>query len=180
MAVIPPKEVQEKVQQIKISIRDQFGMKYALKSPPHITLKMPFNYNEGKELVLAEKLSGFLKDRESFKVKIDGLGTFGNRVIFLKIEKSPDLIQLQSELKDFCKKELNLIDELSDRNFHPHLTVAFKDLKPKNFEEILALVKEQSFKAEFAVEGLFILKRMEQRWNLHKELFFEPKNELGN
>lgn len=179
LALVPPREILERAHQIKISIRDQFGMKYALKSPPHITLKMPFNYNEAKESVLAQKLSGFLKDRKPFNVKIDGVGTFGNRVIFLNIEKSQELIELQSELKIFCKKVLNLNDELSDRNFHPHMTLAFKDLKSKNFEEVLALVKEQSFKTEFLVEELFILKRLENRWDLREKLFFEANNELG-
>ena len=175
LALVPPVEVLEKAHQIKIMIRDQFGMKYALKSPPHITLKMPFNFNEAKEEVLVKKLSEFLKDQKPFQVKIDGVGTFGNRVIFLRIEKSSALVELQSGLKTFCKRELNLQDELSDRNYHPHMTVAFKDLKTRNFDEVLDLVKEQSFQTEFSAEQLMILKRIEHKWIIHRKIHLESE-----
>ncbi|MFN3996747.1 2'-5' RNA ligase family protein [Algoriphagus sp.] len=172
LALVPPADILEKAHNIKLLIRDEFGIKYALKSPPHITLKMPFSYNEAKEMILEKKLSDFLKGQDRFLVKIQGVGTFGNRVIFLKIEKTPELELLQSSLKTFCKKELNLIDELSDRNYHPHLTVAFKDLKPNQFAEVYDLVKENSFFAEFFVDDLVVLKRMDQKWTLDKRIAF--------
>ena len=172
LALLPPPEILEKAHAIKLMIKDQFGIKYALKSPPHITLKMPFSYNEAKETLLEKKLEDFLIAKKPFQVKIDGLGTFGNRVIFLRIEKSPELLQLQSSLKTFCKRELNLVDELSDRNYHPHMTVAFKDLKPRSFDEVLAMVKEQSFQTGFSAAHLNLLKRIDQKWISHKKVSF--------
>lgn len=172
LALVPPTEIFEKVQGIKLLIRDQFGIKYALKSPPHVTLKMPFQYNEVKESQLEKKLGDFLDSQKPFALKIGGVGTFGKRVIFLGIEKSPELVQLQSSLKTFCKRELNLIDELSDRNYHPHLTVAFKDLKKGNFEEVLKEVRRNSFQAAYLANELWILKRLDQKWILHKSIQF--------
>lgn len=170
LALIPPPEILEKAHQIKIQIQDRFGIKYALKSPPHITLKMPFNYNESKEAILEEKIRHFLKDQKPFRIQIDGIGTFGKRVIYLNIKKCPELMQFQTALKTFCKKELNLIDELSDRNYHPHLTVAFKDLKAEKFDEVLSLVNEHYFSATYDAVDIAILKRREQKWILHKNL----------
>jgi 2'-5' RNA ligase len=172
LGLVPPPEILQRAQQIKLLIQEQFGIKYALKSPPHVTLKMPFNYNEAKESVLEAKLGDFLKGRKPLELTIRRVGTFGQRVIFLGIEKTPELIDLQSSLKVFCKRELNLLDELSDRNYHPHLTVAFKDLKSTHFQEVLDLVKRESFEATYCAEKLTILKRSEQKWNLHKELGF--------
>ncbi|OOG70784.1 hypothetical protein B0E43_19420 [Algoriphagus sp. A40] len=162
----------EKAEEIKIRIRDEFGIKYALKSPPHITLKMPFNFSEAKEGKLIGLLGEQLKDQASFSVKISGVGTFGNRVIFLRIEESAKLRQLQEKLKLFCKKELHLIDELSDRNFHPHLTVAFKDLKSSHFPEVLARVRQMAFEAEFSTADLVLLKRQEGKWIVHRKVTF--------
>lgn len=172
LALVPPPEILQRAHQIKLKIQEQFGIKYALKSPPHVTLKMPFSYNEAKETVLEAKLGDFLKDRKPLELTIRRVGTFGQRVIFLGIEKTPELIDLQSSLKVFCKRELNLVDELSDRNYHPHLTVAFKDLKPKHFQEVLDLVEKESFEATYRVDKLTILKRSEQKWNLHKNVPF--------
>lgn len=170
LALVPPQEILEKATAIKLLIRDEYGIKYALKSPPHVTLKMPFSYIEAKESFLEEKLTNFLKAQKPFRVKIAGVGNFGRRVIFLGIEESSELLQLQSSLTTFCKRELNLVEELSDRNYHPHLTVAFKDLKVGQFDKVLALVKTQGFQAEYFVKELQVLKRLEQRWVLYKNI----------
>jgi 2'-5' RNA ligase len=172
LALVPPPDILKKAQEIKTFLKDQFGIKYALKSPPHITLKMPFSYNESKVDILEQRLTDFLKIQKPFKVKIEGVGTFGQRVVFLGIEKSPELISLQSGLKIFCKKELHLVDELSDRNYHPHLTVAFKDLKGRQFEEILDIVRKRSFRAWYTVEDLALLKRVDQKWIIDRKITF--------
>ena len=150
----------------------RFNFKYALKSPPHITLKMPFSYNEAKEEYLLSKLSSFLEEKQHFSLRISGIGNFGQRVIFQKINPSDPLNQLQAGLKNFCKRELHLVDELSDRNFHPHLTLTFKDLKPTKFEGVLNLCRELRFDADFQVKQLSLLKRQEGYWIIQKEIPF--------
>lgn len=172
LALIPPDPIFSKSHEIKQKIQEKFGLKYALKSPPHITLKMPFSYNEAKEVELTNRLSEFLADQKSFSLGISGVGTFGQRVIFQKVVLNLELIELQKKLKFFCKRELLLVDELSDRNYHPHLTLAFKDLKPSKFEGVLELVKESQFDAEFEVDRMVLLKKTEGRWMIQKELFF--------
>ena len=164
LALVPPPEILQRAHQIKLLIQEQFGIKYALKSPPHVTLKMPFNYNEAKESVLEAKLGDFLKGQKPLELTISGVGTFGQRVIFLGIEKTPELIELQSSLKVFCKRKLNLVDELSDRNYHPHLTVAFKDIKPTHFLEVLDLVEKKNISTSWLVKNLTLLKRVDHQW----------------
>ena len=180
LALLPPEEILQRAHGIKEEIREKFGIKYALKSPPHITLKMPFSYNEAKEDYLTARIGEFLKNQLPFQTKITGVGTFGNRVIFLDIEKSEELEKLQSSLKAFCKKELNLVDELSDRNYHPHMTIAFKDLKPGSFSEVLNLVRQRGFQTEFCAVELALLKRIEGRWILYRSIPFEGDFSLEN
>lgn len=172
LALVPPAGILDKAHQIKIALRDQFGIKYALKSPPHITLKMPFSYNEARENLLVAKLQEHLKGQETFPVKIDGVGTFGNRVIYLAVEDSEMLRSFQLGLTKFCKEQLHLTQELSDRNYYPHMTIAFKDLKPAHFPEVLAKVKENSIQAEYAAGGIILLKRINGMWNLLREVPF--------
>lgn len=164
LALLPPPEILTRVTDIKLRLREEFGLKYALKSPPHITLKMPFSYNEANERLLVERLEGFMEGREPFTVRIAGADSFGNRVVFLGVEKSQPLLQLQHDLKVFCKRELHLVDELSDRNFHPHMTVAFRDLKPRQFTEVRGLVTEIAFHAEYSVGEICVLKRVDGTW----------------
>ncbi|MCE7056406.1 2'-5' RNA ligase family protein [Algoriphagus sp. AGSA1] len=172
LAIVPEGRFQEQVTQLKLEIRDLFEAKYALKSPAHITLKMPFVYNEAKEARLIEKLGDFLVNYVPLALEVKGVSTFGDRVIFLGVEAGQDLYEFQEALKAYCKKELNLIDELSDRNFHPHMTVAFKDIKKPRFQNILHYVKTRDLACKFTISHLVLLKRIDGRWETHKKLHF--------
>lgn len=172
LAIVPDGPIQVKSTEIKNEIREKFNVKYALKSPAHVTLKMPFSYNEAKEEKLIQLLRNHLMPVEPFPVSFGGVDTFGKRVIFLKVKSDDRLHKLQSGMKDFCKRELNLVDELSDRNFHPHMTIAFKDLKETHFDTILNLIKEQEVNGDFHVDRITILKRIDGRWISLEELKF--------
>ncbi len=172
LAIVPEGGFQEQVTQLKLEIRDRFEAKYALKSPAHITLKMPFVYNEAKETRLIEKLGDFLQNYVPFDLEVKGVNTFGERVIYLGVEAGQDLYDLQEALKSYCKKELNLVDELSDRNYHPHMTVAFKDIKKSRFQNILHYIKIHDLTCKFTISHLALLKRVKGRWEVHTKLHF--------
>jgi len=166
LAIVPSGEIQHAATSLKLDLKEQMNVKYALKSPAHITLKMPFSYNEAKEHLLIETLSLFFSKNEIFKVQVNGTGTFGRRVIFWKIEADSKLYELQEALKRSCKQELNLVDELSDRNFHPHMTIAFKDVKDRDFDQVKALVMERSIDLPNKVCTIELLKRIDRKWEV--------------
>lgn len=164
LAIVPDGVVQANCLEVKKLIKEKFNIKYGLKSPAHITLKMPFSYNEAKETQLICMLEQFLSRIAPFSVYVGGVGTFGRRVIFLKVAGNEALLSMQEELRGFCKRELKLVDELSDRNFQPHMTIAFKDLKEQAIVPILNLLDQMSIQEEFKVDHIHLLKRMEGRW----------------
>jgi 2'-5' RNA ligase len=168
LAIMPEGEFQDRLTKLKLEIKDRFQAKFALKSPAHITVKMPFVYNEAKEEKLIEKLSGFVGNYEPMQLKISGVRTFGKRVIYLGVDAGQDLFDFQRELKTFCKRELNLVDELSDRNFHPHMTIAFKDIKIHQFQNIMNLVNDRNFREEISVSSIVVLKKEIGCWQVVK------------
>ncbi|MEB2773735.1 2'-5' RNA ligase family protein [Algoriphagus sp. D3-2-R+10] len=170
LAIVPEGEFQEQVTNLKLEIKELYQAKYALKSPAHITVKMPFVYNEAKEEKLTEKLGSFIKSYESMFITIKGVKTFGERVIYLGVEAGQDLYVFQKEMKTFCKKELNIVDELSDRNFHPHMTIAFKDIKKSQFQNILQFSSGMNLTEEMVVNKIALLKKVEGRWALYKRI----------
>lgn len=164
LAIVPEGEIQQAATTLKLELKAKLNIKYSLKSPAHITLKMPFSFNEAKEKLLIDKLSNFLSTKKSFKIRVGGTDRFGKRVIFWKIQADSQLFELQVDLKNFCKKELNLVDELSDRNYHPHMTIAFKDVKERDFEDVLNLVSKNQVSRYYQVNELILLKKLEGRW----------------
>lgn len=164
LAIIPNSSFFDQVEGLKESIKQDFGSKYALKSPAHVTVKMPFSYSEKNEGKLKGLLGNFIEKHQQFTLRIHGVDCFGKRVIFLKVDAPTTLFELQAGLKIFCQRELHLMPELSDRNYHPHMTVAFKDLKPSSFEGIYRKVKEEKLDFYSNVLEIWLLKKEEGRW----------------
>ena len=168
IAIVPDGEIQEKATDLKLKLREKYNLKYALKSPSHITLKMPFLWNEAKEDRLVSQLTLFFQEQPRFDLTFRGIGKFGQRVIFIKVGEQPLLHELQNNLANFCKTRLNLKVEFSDSAYHPHMTVAFKDLKNPLFKEYFDFLTSFGFKGLMAVKEVALLKRENGRWAVCK------------
>jgi 2'-5' RNA ligase len=62
IAIVPPEPFLSNITAIKMELFENYGSKGALRSPAHITLHMPFSWDDEKE----EKL---ITNLESFKIK---------------------------------------------------------------------------------------------------------------
>ena len=174
LAVVPEDVVQKEATDIKLAFKENFNVKYALKSPAHVTVKMPFNYNEAKEGELIGKLGVFFQEYGPFPLSFKNIDRFGRRVIFIQVKASKPLNQLQLDLGKFAKTKLNQVIELSDKNFHPHMTVAYRDIKAAKFEEYWSFAKNLKFEHTIEVNAIALLKRLEGQWKvIHK---FELQN----
>ena len=172
IAIVPEGNLQTQATDLKNLMKEKFNLKYALKSPAHITLKMPFLWNENKEDVLGQKLEEYFTSYKAFDLVLKGFDRFGRRVIFINVKENTELTDLQLSLSKFCKRELKLVEELSDRAYHPHMTIAFKDVKPKLFDEYWGFIKTQKFKEDYPVNDVALLKKVEGRWEVLRRFGF--------
>lgn len=169
IALVPPPPAYELAQQWKEYFRAEFDSKAALNSPPHITLHMPFEWKTAKENVLIEKLTAFAETQKPFEIQLKNFGSFPPRVIYVHVEASAELKALQSSLACFCKTELNLFNaNRLDQPYHPHLTVAFRDLKKTLFPKAWEFVKDLNFEAKFVCRELVLLKHDGRLWQPSK------------
>ncbi len=178
IGLLPPAVIEAQFKTLKQGFAEQFHVKYTLQAPAHLTLKMPFRYKEAKERELAARLTAALETQAPFQLKLTRIGHFGRRNIHQQVASSESLMQLQTTLRSFCKRSLHLVEELSDRNFQPHLTLAYKDLKPIHFEEVLEFARQNAVQGDFLVERAYLLKNVENRWQVIAPLPFG--NSLAN
>lgn len=163
IAIVLTGEALGKAEEIKRELRDRFGLRGALRSPAHITLHRPFEWDETKEQVLINTLDQF-KLQKTFPVKIEGAGGFSQRVVYLAVEPDERLTALHTALRSFAVKKLALFNEAEDeRGFHPHVTVAFRDLRKRQFNEVLEFVSSVNFSQTIEVRGISLLK-LEDVW----------------
>ncbi len=170
IAIIPPSPIFEQASEWKDYFKDQYHSKAALNSPPHITLHMPFEWKVKKEEELVSKLSVFSKSKETFELELQNFGCFAPRVIFINVLESEVLRKLQHELHRYCKTELNIFNaQYKDLPFHPHLTLAFRDLKKPMFEKAWEEFKQKEFSGSFIADRFALLKHNGKVWESFKE-----------
>jgi 2'-5' RNA ligase len=163
IAVIVPPPFLEEIESIKSELREKHGLKGALRSPAHITLHRPFEWKISKSGELLDKLSEFSFNAK-FNIELKNFAFFEPRVIYVDVRPEPSLIQLHEKLASFAKKELGLFNEAEDlRGFHPHVTIAFRDLKKRDFPVVKHEFKNRSFNANFPYSG-FSLLRLKEKW----------------
>ncbi len=165
IAVLPGEPIAAEVTRFKQYAADHFRSARALRSPPHITLIPPFWWPPADRGRLDGALADFCRDRLSFSVQLSGFDRFSPRVIFVAVQPNPALAKLQAALQDCLEKSLDL-PARDRRPFHPHLTVAFKDLRRSVFPEAWRYFSEQAYERSFEVEELVLLRHREQAWNV--------------
>lgn len=174
VALIPPTSIKDAAQGLKEYFREKYQSKAALNSPPHITLHMPFRWNEAREAKLFDKLREFARRCDPVKVCLDNFSSFAPRVIFLNVTQSDSLDRFQQDMHRFFKLELNIFNaNYQDRPFHPHLTLAFRDLKKAQFHSAWEEFSKKEYKAEFIADKLVLLKHNGKSWDILKDFSLE-------
>lgn len=167
VALVPTEPIFSKVMTLKHEVQSLFRSKAALNSPPHITLHMPFRYKESKEQVIIETLSRFCSKHKTLLISQNGFGSFEPRVIFINVEKSDSLNLLQSELLKTMRIELKTdSSNYKNQGFHPHMTIAFRDLKKAKYQESWEYYKNKTFTQTWSADAIQLLKHNGKYWEI--------------
>ena len=170
VALIPPENVVEKITELKAIACEKFGTCAALKSPPHITLHMPFRWKKKKEKELFSFLEDFTFHETLSTLQLLRFDHFGKRVIFLAVEKNVSLINLQHSLAKEMRKQLGLVNNsYKNQGFHPHLTIAFRDLKKSVFDEAYDYFKGLDICFQYNIDELTLLKHDGKKWEAYRK-----------
>ena len=167
LAISPPQEIQDEITRLKHLMAEKFGSRHALKSPPHITLHMPFRWKQKKIKQLFEVLKKINASAVSFEIELKGFDFFEPRVVFVNVMENVLLSELQQQVAEYCRKDLRL-DNANYKNqpFHPHITIGFRDLKTQMFYEASAYFEWQTFSRSFSVKEVDLLQYDGERWNI--------------
>lgn len=169
IAIVIPEPYLGQITRIKEYVADTFKSKGALRSPAHITLHLPFRWKPEKENELIEKL-GELDFGRSLHVKLKDFACFEPRVLFVDVEPNETLNDLQGAVVKHVKETLNLFNEVGNRRgFHPHVTIAFRDLKKEQFRQAWEHFKKEQFAAEFNCTHFSLFKYGPGKWEVYRE-----------
>lgn len=176
IALIPSQAIQAEVNEIKQYFADRYDSRAAQKSPPHITLQAPFTWPLEQLPELTQPLAEFAAQRPALPIRLDGFAAFPPRVIFIDVERSPELLVLQQELATLMANQCGIVDQRNrERAFAPHMTVAFRDLTRQNFKRAWPEFEERAWVADFIATHLTLLIHTGQRWVVQHEFNFSKQ-----
>ena len=179
VALLPPDFIQDEVRQIQSDFEVRYSSKSTLKSPPHITLIPPFEISSDRIELLQIELEEFAKTRSPFTINLSGFAAFPPQVIYLDVVPNSVLPNLYVDIATTLENTLGIIDPYASRPFVPHMTVAFRDLTPDNFELAWAEFRDRKINFEFEATNLTLLAHDEQKWNVQTNFALEStKNSI--
>ncbi len=173
IALLPPQAIQDYANEIKQYFADRYKSRAAQKSPPHITLQPPFEWAVDELPTLEQGLYEFAAQCSPIPITLEGFAAFAPRVIFIDVEKTPELLTVQKSLRFFLETRLGIVDERSKtRPFAPHMTVAFRDLTQQNFKQAWSEFESRSLHFEFVASFMTLLMHNGRRWNNYRDYPF--------
>ncbi|AFY75830.1 2'-5' RNA ligase [Pleurocapsa sp. PCC 7327] len=173
IALLPPHEIQQYTRKIQQHFAEVYNSRAAQKSPPHITLQPPFEWEMQDFPKLEQILTEFARTQAPIPMILDGFAAFKPRVIFINVLKTPELLAVQKALMDYLESSLGIVDEkFKNRPFAPHLTVAYRDLTKPNFYKAWDECKQQKVHFEFLISQLTLLIHNGKCWEISKEFLF--------
>lgn len=172
IALIPGKELRDRVRAVKERMKAGYNAGHALKSPAHITLQMPFKRNSKEEPAFQSALRKFACGEESFAVHLDGYGCFAPRVIYIRITNPEPVRALHRRLKTVLAMDLNFDRSEIMGDVQPHITVATRDLSKESFSDAWPEFQNEEFRGSFNVHSLFLLKHNGKQWDILEEFPF--------
>ena len=147
-------------------MKEQFGSVVALKSPAHITLIPPAWINISKETEMLQRFQSFSRDGEELCIRLDGFSHFGKRVLFIRVNENPALQQLQRQTEKHFFQYFEDVLKKDTRPFHPHITIANRDMKPGDFEKAWQYFSEKKFNEAFSAKAISLFKLIQGKWNI--------------
>ena len=161
------------VKTLQHRVQTAYHSRAALRSPPHITLRAPFRLPLDQVRCVKQVLSEFATRYPPFSVELGGFGCFPSRVVFVRVIENQVLFAIQHDLiKTLAENQIVGSSEQTFRPFHPHITIAFRDLIQRHFRALWGEVEYKSFADRFTAEGITLLRHNGKIWTAEADFAF--------
>jgi len=164
IAAVCPEEINEKLEGYKQYMQAKYGSRAAQKSPAHLTIVPPFKAEEDMEKLLQDFVSAFNFSLVPFNIRLNNFGHFGNKVLFVDVEENETLHIMERDINEQFTKEFPSIIFRSKPEFHPHVTIATRDMPENKFDEIWSHFQQELIDETFACKGLQVMKLVRGIW----------------
>lgn len=177
IAILPPHDIMAEVTAFKEDMRQNYNSGKALKVLPHVTLKAPFKLNVEECENVHEWFKRIAVPAKPIIITLNNFGSFSsrdNKVIFVEPVITQPLQALQKSIIECFRSTYPHINmSAHEDSFKPHMTIAYRDLTPENYEKAWAVYKNKQYHAEFTCSSFCLLEHNGQKWQVVQEHLLE-------
>lgn len=165
IAIVTPESINQQVLEWKQYMLQHFNCRVALKSPAHITLIPPFDMPDTMQHEMEEVLLEFANKQPSFPIQLKNFAAFKPRVIYVHVQPNTHLNDLQTRLEAYLL-HIDFPIKKEDRAFHPHVTIANRDLQKDDFPLAWQYFQQLSYEVSFPANTISLLRHNGQIWEV--------------
>ena len=174
IALMAPDEVTDYANTVIQDLGDRYHTRTA-HAPPHITLQAPFRWPKIQIATLEHCLRQFKPQFSLIPIQLSGFGHFGQRVLYIHVCQTSELMALQADLSHHLAHTLGIVDpKAKTRSFTPHMTVASRHLTPQSFRHAWHELSQRSVEFEYESDRLTLLIYQKQQWWTQATIAFTP------
>lgn len=166
IAIVLPEELNRRIAKYKHLAEERWNCKVALRSPAHITILPPFWMDETLEQELIAATNDISSAVTSFTITTANFSAFRPRTIFIAISTNDQLGSVKEVLDQYFKEHKHFKAKPDGRPFHPHITIATRDLHKASFAEAWDYFKDKEFCEEWMTTGLRLLRYHQKKWDV--------------
>lgn len=159
-----PEDPASRILAFKLWMKERYGCLVALKSPAHITLIPPFRVSTEQETRLIHTLQTFTSDLPELLIQLNGFNHFGKRVIYVQVNDNSGLRKLKTQTMTWFQNGMGNRIPSDNHPFHPHISIATRDLAKDDFDRAWFHFSSLSFQADFYAHNLSLLRLTDGKW----------------
>ncbi|MCE5220699.1 MAG: 2'-5' RNA ligase family protein [Clostridium sp.] len=142
------------------------------KLPAHFTINSPFEY-KGEITELNNVLEAFSKNVKAESYMIDGYDHFDDRVVYMKVNMSPEAKDVHDRLIDMMSTVPYIeFEEKDGKDKIFHVTLASKRLRPL-YHKVWEYVHQYPCEFKCYFDNVTIFKWKEETWKVYREFKFK-------
>jgi 2'-5' RNA ligase len=166
LAVVLPDALNAEIKGFKTHMLQEYGCKVALKSPAHITVIPPYWMELELEASLLQDVQALAAPFAPFPLKLQHFSAFKPRTLFVAVQPSEQLYRLKMAADDFFTRHTPYKAKPDSHSFHPHVTIATRDLHKKTFAEAWQFYETKHYERSFTATGLSVLRHNQKQWDI--------------
>ena len=110
----------------------------------------------------------FLKEKPiaDVTIELNNFQRFESRTLFVDVAKNDRFEKLCKELKLLFSKQKIIKQRIEKHYFIPHITIANKDIKKRDFKVAWEVFKERGYQRSFKLKYLVLLELVVGKWEV--------------